>query len=104
AEALLELATGGTPQQAQTAPTAADPFEHPDAQRRFRVVADVDELARALEYPWERWTVFLHPAQRELVERRFGGPARIAGSAGTGKTGVALHRPAHLGRAHPTGP
>src|SRR5207245_942924 len=82
AEALLELATGGTPQQAQTAPTAADPFEHPDAQRRFRVVADVDELARALEYPWERWTVFLHPAQRELVERRFGGPARIAGSAG----------------------
>ncbi len=92
AEALLELATGGTPQQAQTAPTAADPFEHPDAQRRFRVVADVDELARALEYPWERWTVFLHPAQRELVERRFGGPARIAGSAGTGKTVVALHR------------
>src|SRR5437870_828914 len=44
AEALLELATGGTPQQAQTAPTAADPFEHPDAQRRFRVVADVDAL------------------------------------------------------------
>src|SRR6266576_4270135 len=35
AEALLELATGGTPQQAQTAPAAADPFEHPDAQRRF---------------------------------------------------------------------
>src|SRR5206468_2838277 len=87
--------------QLETAPTAADPFEHPDAQRRFRVVADVDELARALEYPWERWTVFLHPAQRELVERRFGGPARIAGSAGTGKTVVALHRAAHLARANP---
>jgi len=101
AEALLELATGGTPQQAQTAPAAADPFEHPDAQRRFRVVADVDELARALEYPWERWTVFLHPAQRALVERRFGGPARIAGSAGTGKTVVALHRAAHLARVNP---
>src|SRR5207253_748469 len=101
AEALLELATGGTPQQAQTAPTAADPFEHPDARRRFRVVSDVDELARALEYPWERWTVFLHPAQRELVERQFGGPARVAGSAGTGKTVVALHRAAHLARANP---
>jgi superfamily I DNA/RNA helicase len=61
----------------------------------------VDELARALEYPWERWIVFLHPAQRELVERRFGGPARIAGSAGTGKTVVALHRAAHLARANP---
>jgi superfamily I DNA/RNA helicase len=43
----------------------------------------------------------LHPAQRELVERRFGGPARIAGSAGTGKTVVALHRAAHLARANP---
>src|SRR5207245_10439943 len=64
AEALLELATGGTPQQARTAPATADPFEHPDAQRRFRVVANVAELARALESPWERWTVFLHPAQR----------------------------------------
>ena len=36
---------------AVAAPAAADPFEHPDAQRRFRVVSDVEELARALEYP-----------------------------------------------------
>jgi UvrD-like helicase family protein len=101
AEALLELATGGTPTKPRPVPAAADPFEHPDAHRRFRVMKDVDELARALEYPWERWTVFLHPAQRELVQRRFGGPARIAGSAGTGKTVVALHRAAHLARANP---
>jgi mRNA-degrading endonuclease RelE of RelBE toxin-antitoxin system len=101
AEALLELATGGTPPRPRLVPKAADPFEHPDARRRFRVMTDVDELARALEYPWERWTVFLHPGQRELVERRFGGPARIAGSAGTGKTVVALHRAAHLTRANP---
>jgi superfamily I DNA/RNA helicase len=101
AEALLELATGGTPRQPVPAAGVADPFEHPDARRRFRVVTDVEELARALEYPWERWIVFLHPAQRELVERRFAGPARIAGSAGTGKTVVALHRAAHLARANP---
>src|SRR2546426_7245468 len=101
AEALLELATGGTPQQTGAAAPAVDPFEHPDARRRFRVVADVDELTRALEYPWERWIVFLHPAQRALVERGFGGPARIAGSAGTGKTIVALHWAAHLARANP---
>lgn len=73
AEALLELATGGAPRKPQPVTGPADPFEHPDARRRFRVVADVDELARALDYPWERWIVFLHPAQRELVERRFGG-------------------------------
>src|SRR5207245_5284256 len=94
-------ATGGSPQKPQPAAVPSDPFEHPHAQRRFRVVSDVDELARALDYPWERWIVFLHPAQRELVERRFGGPARVAGSAGTGKTVVALHRAAHLARANP---
>jgi len=98
AEALLELATGGKPQLAQPAAPAADPFEHPDAQRRFRVMNNVEELAAALEYPWDKWTIFLHPAQRELVERNFNGPARVAGSAGTGKTIVALHRAVHLAR------
>ncbi|HEX04792.1 MAG TPA: DNA helicase, partial [Bacteroidetes bacterium] len=50
AEALLELATGGTPQIAQPATVSADPFEHPDAQRRFRVMSNVEELEGALEY------------------------------------------------------
>jgi mRNA-degrading endonuclease RelE of RelBE toxin-antitoxin system len=98
AEALLELATGGKPRITEAVPTGADPFEHPDAQRRFRVMNDVDELAAALDYPWDKWTIFLHPAQRELVERDFNGPARVAGSAGTGKTIVALHRAVHLAR------
>ena len=101
AEALLEIAVGGRPRKPQPAAPATSPFDHPDAQRRFRVVSDVDELARALEYAWEKWTVFLHPAQRELVERRFGGPARVSGSAGTGKTIVALHRAAFLARTNP---
>jgi hypothetical protein len=127
AEAVLDLATGRPPPARRPLPVEmetevvaeaisempvvfpepgppsrpADPFDHPDARRRFRVVTDVEELTRALDYPWERWTVFLHPAQRDLVERRFGGPARVAGSAGTGKTVVALHRAAHLARVHP---
>jgi mRNA-degrading endonuclease RelE of RelBE toxin-antitoxin system len=99
AEALLELATGGKPRAPQ--PTTANPFDHPDAQRRFRMMANVEELQRALDFPWERWTVFLHPEQRQLVERDYAGPARVAGSAGTGKTIVALHRAAHLARTHP---
>src|ERR1700726_1958129 len=44
--------------------------------------------------------VFLHPEQRQLVERDYAGPARVSGSAGTGKTIVALHRAAHLARAN----
>ncbi len=100
AEALLELATGGTPKVAQPVPTT-DPFEHPDAQRRFRVMANADELALALDYPWDKWTIFLHPAQRQWVERTYTGPARVSGSAGTGKTIVALHRAVFLARTHP---
>ena len=101
AEALLELATGGKPRVTQPTATVVNPFEHPDAQRRFRVMANVEELERALDFPWEKWTVFLHPDQRELVERDYTGPARVSGSAGTGKTIVALHRAVHLARAHP---
>jgi len=99
AEALLELATGGTPRVPAT--ETEDPFTHPDAQRRFRVMTNVEELERALEYPWEKWTVFLHPEQRQWVEHDFNGPARVSGSAGTGKTIVALHRAVHLARRHP---
>ncbi len=101
AEALLELATGGIPQVVQPASVSTDPFEHPDAQRRFRVMKNVEELERALDYPWEKWTIFLHPAQRQWVERDYNGPARVSGSAGTGKTIVAIHRAVFLARSHP---
>ena len=101
AEALLARATGSTPERPARTATDGNPFAHPDAQRRFRVMANQEELQRALEYPWEKWTVFLHPAQRQVVERSFRGPARVSGSAGTGKTIVALHRAVHLARAHP---
>ncbi len=97
AEALLDLAVGTKPQiPTVTAPETVSPFEHPDAQRRFRVMEDVEELKRALNFPWDQWTVFLHPSQRQVVEQSFNGPARVSGSAGTGKTVVALHRAANI--------
>ena len=112
-EAVLTLATGVRPaaapvvakalaqdQSSGKIETAA--FAHPDAQRRFRSVADAEELRTALDAPWEKWTVFLHPAQRALVEREYNGPARVTGSAGTGKTIVALHRAVHLALANPS--
>jgi mRNA-degrading endonuclease RelE of RelBE toxin-antitoxin system len=101
AEALLELATGGKPRLPQPVTAATNPFDHPDAQRRFRVMTNVEELERALEFPWEKWTVFLHPEQRQWVERDYNGSARVSGSAGTGKTIVALHRAAFLARTNP---
>ena len=56
------------------------------------------ELQRVMSAPIEDWMIFLHPDQRALVERRFTGPARVRGSAGTGKTVVALHRAAVLAK------
>lgn len=100
-EALLEYAaTGALPKPVPIAP-AADPFAHPDALRRIRPIADQDELEQALAYPWEKWGVFLHPSQRALTERSYTGPARVAGSAGTGKTIVAIHRAVRLARENP---
>jgi mRNA-degrading endonuclease RelE of RelBE toxin-antitoxin system len=101
AEALLELATGGKPQLPSSTPIDTNPFNHPDAQRRFRVMSNIEELELALEFPWEKWTVFLHPSQRNLVERNYSGPTRVSGSAGTGKTIVGLHRAVYLARQHP---
>ena len=132
AEALLDLATSGLPtrplaymsgrsaplsDQSPPAPlgvmeerspeyatSQSDPFAHPDALRRFRVMTNAEELRQALDHPWDKWIVFLHPDQRRIVERDYNGPARIAGSAGTGKTVVALHRAVHLARTHRDAP
>jgi hypothetical protein len=101
AEALLELATGGSPRLPTAANAGVDPFEHPDAQRRFRLMTGTEELELALDYPWEKWTIFLHPDQRQWVQRDYAGPARVSGSAGTGKTIVALHRAVFLARKEP---
>jgi len=100
AEAVLDLAVGNTPQMVAVA-DGEEGFEHPDAQRRFRLFTDEEELSLALDYPWEQWTIFLHPSQKRFVEQDYNGPARITGSAGTGKTVVALHRAVVLAKRNP---
>lgn len=103
AEALLEYAAGGAlpspPMLGMGVP--ADPYQHPDARRRFVTIESSEELEAALAAPWDKWSVFLHPSQRAVVERSYNGPARVAGSAGTGKTVVALHRAVRATRNDP---
>lgn len=98
AEALLLAATGGHPEPVIA---AKDPYSHPDASRRFKVLENQTDLEKALEAPWEKWTTYLHPAQREFIDRDFNGPARVIGSAGTGKTIVALHRAVRFAQENP---
>jgi UvrD/REP helicase N-terminal domain/UvrD-like helicase C-terminal domain len=97
AEAIVAAAVGERP-TVRIESADAIGFAHPDAQRRFKVVGDQAELEAALDAPWDDWAVFLHPAQREFVDRDFNGPARVIGSAGTGKTIVALHRAVRLAK------
>ena len=70
----------------------------PDLQGRFYLVQDEVELRAALEAPMEQWIGFLHQSQREMVVKEFNGPVKVTGSAGTGKTVVAMHRARHLAR------
>jgi len=79
-------------------PAAIDPgdvaaaLETPESKAEFLVITDDDVLEAMLSAPLERWRVFLHPSQRRLVERQWGGAVRVLGGAGTGKTVVAMHR------------
>jgi hypothetical protein len=98
-EALLDYAATG--QLPAPQPGTTDPFAHPDTLRRVQTITSEEELRLALDFPWDKWSVFLHPSQRDVVNRDFTGPARVTGTAGTGKTIVALHRAARAVRGDP---
>src|SRR5690606_19025212 len=95
-ELLMAVAMGQTPPPPPQ--RSKNPFTHPDAKRRFYVVESDEDLQRALELDWEQWMLFLHPSQREAVDKDFAGPARVTGGPGTGKSVVAVHRAARLAR------
>ncbi len=76
--------------------TIAEALRTDSARRNFFVVEGEEELRKVLDAPLDTWRVFLHPSQRKIVERSFYGPARVLGSAGTGKTVVAMHRAKRL--------
>lgn len=98
AERLLQLAAGTFVTPPAPVPLGASLLDTPEARRDFIVIAEDTGLRRAFDAPFERWIHFLHPTQQDLVTMRFSGPAKVSGSAGTGKTVVAMHRARHLAR------
>jgi hypothetical protein len=80
----------------RTAPEAAAGLLDADELRE-------DQVASAMSGSFQSWLTFLHPSQSGIVTRRYSGPARIGGPAGTGKTVVALHRLRAIAR-RTTGP
>ena len=97
-ERLLGLAAG----EFVTPPAPLSPerpvTEAAGIESRFYVVEDDEGLMAALRAPLDRWIAFLHPSQRDFVTAEFRGPSKVSGSAGTGKTVVAMHRARHLAR------
>ncbi len=74
----------------------AKALENEETLSSFMVVGDEDELRKIMAEPLEKWRVFLHPTQRRIVNKDYNGPARVLGTAGTGKTVVAMHRAKYL--------
>lgn len=95
-ERLVRLYLGEPVEVPEPVAPGHSPLETSEARREFYIVEDTEELERALEAPWAEWLVFLHPLQRQAAYEDFRGPAKITGTAGTGKTVVALHRARHL--------
>jgi superfamily I DNA/RNA helicase len=89
-EDLIRLANGEPVVPRRQGQSAAPPT----SEGRAWVTDDV--LEEAWSAPLDDWRRFLHPKQAELVTAEFNGPAKVTGSAGTGKTVIGLHRAAYL--------
>lgn len=106
-DAVLAAAMRHFPVLGEPAPVAIDLPEPVLAveEQSVEIVPDQDVRDAIWEgiqaAPIEDWMSFLHPDQAKLVRRSFGGPSRIRGAAGTGKTVVGLHRAAYLARSQP---
>lgn len=111
-DVLLGLASGMTPDDVWTevAGTRAGPADYDTddigaaltrSTRRIVLVSGPDELMEVFSYPFAQWRVYLHEAQHRAAYGSFGGPARVTGGPGTGKTVVAVHRAVHLAKSSP---
>lgn len=103
AEVLLKIAAGERPEAVQGG-DGENGEETADGEalwriggRDWRVVSTDEELRVAVESPgWDAWCAYLHPRQRNIAYRTYATHRRVCGSAGTGKTVVALHHAKHL--------
>ncbi|MGV9595134.1 UvrD-helicase domain-containing protein [Streptosporangium sandarakinum] len=107
-DALYGLAAGLTPEEvwAELGITPGrEPYDPEDiaaaverTPERVVLVEGPGELMEVFRHPFALWRIYLHPTQHRTAHASFGGPARVTGGPGTGKTVVALHRAHHLAR------
>lgn len=59
-----------------------------------------EEWNNLLSREWVDWMLFLHPDQKEIVDKDFNGPSRLLGVSGSGKTCVLVHRALYLAKKY----
>ena len=80
-----------------------DAIKRPAGQLSFAWIESNEELERVINGgDFGAWRIFLHPEQRQYVDKHYNGAARVTGGAGTGKTVVVLHRALALTSQEPT--
>ena len=62
----------------------------------IRVVNDDEILEEALNFPLEKWRIFLHPKQEEVVSTTLNESVLLTGAPGTGKTVCLVHKAKNL--------
>ena len=62
----------------------------------IRVVNDDEILEQAILYPLEKWRIFLHPKQEEVVATSINESVLLTGAPGTGKTVCLVHKAKNL--------
>ncbi len=77
-----------------------DCVEFADERRGEGSGAEDGDSASRPPVGYREWMLFPTKQQRGHIRRTHTGAARVRGSAGSGKTVVALHRAAHLGRLY----
>ncbi|MFN9741191.1 MAG: 3'-5' exonuclease [Acidobacteriota bacterium] len=93
---LLDLVEGRTVDLPRPIAPDAPLTELQAASPELAVIRNAQYLDLILRQPMAKWIAFLHPSQRRLVTAESRGPVKVTGSAGTGKTVVAMHRARHL--------
>ena len=71
-------------------------IEQARIQPGFYVLGEDDSVLEELQKDINVFRFYLHPAQRFLATSDYNGSMKVTGSAGTGKTVVALHRAKYL--------
>jgi superfamily I DNA/RNA helicase len=79
---------------------AAAAMVAPDNSESFVTFDDEDAQAFFAHASLADWMLFLHPEQKKVATKSLGGPARLRGVSGSGKTCVLVHRARHLARKY----